>query len=190
MLIKLKIGPRLTAGFGIVIGVFLVAMSVVLYFQKETLQAAQQIQRESLPFALTADEMVLDVTQVQQFLQDAAATHNRESFDEADRYARDFKINLSKFQEMFQSENDAVALKKLADLDKKFDAFYDLGKKMTEIYITKGIEAGNELMGDFDQQTEALSEDLGALRQDQVDEANEMANTIVDASTLSRNALI
>jgi methyl-accepting chemotaxis protein len=190
VLIKLKIGPRLTAGFGIVIGVFLVAMSVVLYFQKETLQAAQQIQRESLPFALTADEMVLDVTQVQQFLQDAAATHNRESFDEADRYARDFKINLSKFQEMFQSENDAVALKKLADLDKKFDAFYDLGKKMTDIYITKGIEAGNELMGDFDQQTEALSEELGALRQTQVDEANEMANTIVDASTLSRNALM
>ncbi len=190
MLIKLKIGPRLTAGFGIVIGVFLVAMSVVLYFQKETLQAAQQIQRESLPFALTADEMVLDVTQVQQFLQDAAATHNRESFDEADRYARDFKINLSKFQEMFQNENDAVALKKLAELDKNFDAFYDLGKKMTEIYITKGIEAGNELMGDFDKQTEALSEELGELRQSQVDEANEMANTIVDASTLSRNALM
>ncbi|MEO0029668.1 MAG: Methyl-accepting chemotaxis protein PctC [Pseudomonadota bacterium] len=190
MLIKLKIGPRLTAGFGIVIGVFLVAMSVVLYFQKETLQAAQQIQRESLPFALTADEMVLDVTQVQQFLQDAAATHNRESFDEADRYARDFKINLSKFQEMFQNENDAVALKKLAELDKNFDAFYDLGKKMTEVYISKGIEAGNELMGDFDKQTEALSEDLGALRQDQVDEANEMANTIVAASTLSRNALM
>jgi methyl-accepting chemotaxis protein len=190
VLIKLKIGPRLTAGFGIVIGVFLVAMSVVLYFQKETLQAAQQIQRESLPYALTADEMVLDVTQVQQFLQDAAATHNRESFDEADRYARDFKINLSKFQEMFQNENDVVALKKLAELDKKFDAFYDLGKKMTEVYISKGIEAGNELMGDFDKQTEALSEDLGALRQDQVDEANEMANTIVAASTLSRNALM
>jgi methyl-accepting chemotaxis protein len=190
VLIKLKIGPRLTAGFGIVIGVFLVAMSVVLYFQKETLQAAQQIQRESLPFALTADEMVLDVTQVQQFLQDAAATHNRESFGEADRYARDFKINLSKFQEMFQNENDAVALKKLAELDKNFDAFYELGKKMTEIYITKGIEAGNELMGDFDKRTEALSEDLGELRQTQVDEANEMANKIVDASTLSRNALM
>jgi methyl-accepting chemotaxis protein len=190
VLIKLKIGPRLTAGFGIVIGVFLVAMSVVLYFQKETLQAAQQIQRESLPYALTADEMVLDVTQVQQFLQDAAATHNRESFGEADRYARDFKINLSKFQEMFQNENDVVALKKLAELDKNFDAFYDLGKKMTEIYITKGIEAGNELMGDFDKQTEALSDDLGELRQTQVDEANEMANTIVAASTLSRNALM
>ncbi len=56
MLTNLKIGSRLTAGFAIVICVFLAAMSVVLYFQKETLQAAQQIQRESLPFALIADD--------------------------------------------------------------------------------------------------------------------------------------
>lgn len=190
MLIKLKIGPRLTAGFGIVICVFLAAMSVVLYFQKETLQAAQQIQRESLPFALTADEMVLDVTQVQQFLQDAAATHNRESFGEADKYAQEFKQNLAKFRVMFENEQDAEALKKLAAIDKSFDEFYELGKKMTEIYITKGIEAGNELMEDFDKRSEVLGDELGALRQVQVDEANDMASAIVDASTLSRNALL
>ena len=190
MLINLKIGPRLTAGFAVVICVFMAAMSVVLYFQKETLQAAQQIQRESLPFALTADEMVLDVTQVQQFLQDAAATHNRESFGEADKYAQDFKKNLAKFRVMFENEKDAEALKKLAEIDKNFDAFYELGKKMTEIYISKGIEAGNVLMADFDKQTTELSEVLGELRQVQVDEANAMADSIVDGSTLSRNALL
>lgn len=190
MLTHLKIGSRLTAGFAIVICVFLAAMSVVLYFQKETLQAAQQIQRESLPFALTADEMVLDVTQVQQFLQDAAATHNRESFGEADKYAQDFKKNVAKFRAMFESEQDAEALKKLAEIDKNFDAFYELGKQMTEIYITKGIEAGNVLMEDFDERSTALGEVLGELRQVQVDEANAMAQTIVEGSTQSRNALL
>ena len=187
---NLKIGSRLTAGFAIVICVFLAAMSVVLYFQKETLLAAQQIQRESLPFALTADEMVLDVTQVQQFLQDAAATHNRESFGEADKYAQDFKKNVAKFRVMFESEQDAEALKKLAEIDKNFDAFYELGKQMTEIYITKGIEAGNVLMEDFDERSTALGEVLGELRQVQVDEANAMANSIVEGSTHSRNALL
>ena len=186
----LKIGSRLTAGFAIVICVFLAAMSVVLYFQKETLQAAQQIQRESLPFALTADEMVLDVTQVQQFLQDAAATHNRDSFGEADKYAQEFKKNVAKFRVMFESEQDAEALKKLAEIDKNFDAFYELGKQMTEIYITKGIEAGNVLMEDFDERSTALGEVLGELRQVQVDEANAMAQTIVEGSTQSRNALL
>lgn len=190
MLTNLKIGSRLTAGFAIVICVFLAAMSVVLYFQKETLQAAQQIQRESLPFALTADEMVLDVTQVQQFLQDAAATHNRDSFGEADKYAQDFKKQVAKFRVMFESEQDAEALKKLAEIDKNFDAFYELGKQMTEIYITKGIEAGNVLMEDFDERSTALGEVLGELRQVQVDEANAMAQTIVEGSTQSRNALL
>ncbi len=190
MLTNLKIGSRLTAGFAIVICVFLAAMSVVLYFQKETLQAAQQIQRESLPFALIADEMVLDVTQVQQFLQDAAATHNRDSFGEADKYAQNFKNNSAKFRAMFEKEQDAEALKQLTDIDKKFDAFYDLGKKMTEIYITKGIAAGNELMGDFDERSTELGEVLGALRQVQVDEANTMADNIVQGSTHSRNALL
>lgn len=187
---NLKIGSRLTVGFAVVICVFMAAMSVVLYFQKETLQAAQQIQRESLPFALTADEMVLDVTQVQQFLQDAAATHNRESFGEADKYAQDFKKQVAKFRAMFESEQDAEALKKLAEIEKNFDAFYELGKQMTEIYITKGIEAGNVLMEDFDERSTALGEVLGELRQVQVDEANAMANSIVDGSTHSRNALL
>jgi methyl-accepting chemotaxis protein len=190
VLTNLKIGSRLTAGFAIVICVFLAAMSVVLYFQKETLQAAQQIQRESLPFALIADEMVLDVTQVQQFLQDAAATHNRDSFGEADKYAQDFKKNSAKFRAMFEKEQDAEALKQLTDIDKKFDAFYDLGKQMTEIYITKGIAAGNELMGDFDERSTELGEVLGELRQVQVDEANTMADNIVQGSTHSRNALL
>ncbi len=165
-------------------------MSVVLYFQKEALQAAQQIQRESLPFALTADQMVLDVVQVQQFLQDAAATHNRDSFGEADKYAQDFKKNIAKFRAMFESEQDAVALKKLAEIDQNFDAFYDLGKKMTEIYISKGIEAGNVLMEDFDKRSSALGDVLNELRQEQVDEANAMADAIVHGSTQSRNALL
>jgi methyl-accepting chemotaxis protein len=190
VLIKLKIGPRLTAGFGIVIAVFIVAMSVVLYFQRETLQSAQQIQRESLPFALAADEMVLDVTQVQQFLQDAAATHNRESIGEAEKYAQEFKKNLDKFRLMFENEHDTEALNKLASIDKNFDEVYELGKKMTELYITKGIDAGNALMEDFDKQTSELNEELGALRQVQVDEAVEMANNIVEASLQSRNALL
>jgi methyl-accepting chemotaxis protein len=190
VLIKLKIGPRLTAGFGIVICVFLIAMAVVLHFQRETLQAAQQIQRESLPFALTADEMVLDVTQVQQYLQDAAATHNRDSIGEADKYAQMFRENSAKFRVMFQNEQDAEALKKLTQIDQDFEAVYELGKKMTELYITKGIEAGNELMGDFDERTGALSEELGELRQAQVDEATTMANVIVEDSLLSRNALL
>ena len=190
MLKQLKIGPRLVAGFGIVIGVFLLAMAGIVFFQNAVVEDAQQIQRESLPYALTADEMVLDVTQVQQFLQDVSATHNREGLEEAESHAQAFKAGLEKFRTMFRRENNSQAVKAMDELDAEFDAFYSLGKQMAEAYITKGIQAGNALMEDFDKRCDVLNEKLGELRKTQVDEANEMSMRIVDASTLSRNVVV
>jgi len=90
MLNNLSVGRRLSLGFGLVIGVFLVAMSVILLFQSKTLQSVTQIHDESLPFALRADRMALDLAQIGEFLTDAAATHNRESIAEAEEKAVDF----------------------------------------------------------------------------------------------------
>ena len=190
MLKQLKIGPRLVAGFGIVIGVFLLAMASIVFFQNAVVEDAQQIQRESLPYALTADEMVLDVTQVQQFLQDVSATHNREGLEEAESHAQAFKAGLEKFRTMFRRENNPQAVQAMDELEVEFDAFYSLGKQMAEAYITKGIQAGNALMEDFDKRCDVLNEKLGELRKTQVDEANEMSMRIVDASTLSRNVVV
>jgi methyl-accepting chemotaxis protein len=190
MLNQLKIGSRLAVGFVAVIGVFLVAMAVILWHQTEVLTDAQQINDESLPYALLADEMVLDVVQVQQFLQDASATHNRDGFDEAEQHAKEFKVSLEKFRAMFRQENDLDALKEMDTLDKEFNEFYALGKVMTEAYITKGVAAGNELMEDFDKRCDALNEKLEKLRKTQVDEANTMASNIVAASSLSRSVLL
>ena len=190
MLKQLKIGPRLVAGFGIVIGVFLLAMASIVFFQNAVVEDAQQIQRESLPYALTADEMVLDVTQVQQFLQDVSATHNREGLEEAESHAQAFKAGLEKFRTMFRRENNPQAVQAMDELEVEFDAFYSLGKQMAEAYITKGIQAGNALMEDFDQRCDVLNEKLGKLQKTQVDEANEMSMRIVDASTLSRNVVV
>jgi methyl-accepting chemotaxis protein len=190
MLNQLKIGSRLALGFVAVIGVFLVAMVVILWHQTEVLADAQQINDESLPYALLADEMVLDVVQVQQFLQDASATHNRDSLDDAEQHAKEFKVSLDKFRAMFRQENDLDALKEMDTLDKEFNEFYALGKVMTEAYITKGVAAGNELMEDFDKRCDALNEKLEKLRKTQVDEANTMASNIVAASSLSRSVLL
>lgn len=190
MLNQLRIGPRLSAGFAIVIGVFLMAMAGIVFFQNDVLNDAQQIQRESLPYALTADEMVLDVTQVQQFLQDVSATHNREGLEDAEKHAQSFKAGLDKFRTMFRRENNPQAVQAMDDLDAEFNAFYSLGKRMAEAYITKGIQAGNDLMEDFDKRCDVLNEKLGELRKSQVDEANEMSLRIVDASILSRNVVL
>jgi methyl-accepting chemotaxis protein len=190
MLHQLKIGPRLALGFGSVILTFLLAMAAILWHQMEVLADARQINEESLPFALLADEMVLDVVQVQQFLQDASATHNRDSIDDAEQHAKEFKVSVDKFRTMFRQENDLEALKTLDDLEARFNEFFALGKVMTEAYITKGVAAGNVIMEDFDKRCDELNETLEKLRKTQVDEANAMTSNIVAASTLSRDVLL
>ncbi len=91
---------------------------------------------------------------------------------------------------MFQRENNPQAVQAMDDLGLEFDEFYTLGKRMAEAYITKGIQAGNALMEDFDKRCDVLNEKLGHLRKTQVDEANDMSTRIVDASTLSRNVVV
>ena len=190
MLHQIKIGPRLALGFATVIAVFLLAMAVLLWHQMEVIDDARLIQEESFPYALMADEMVLDVVQVQQFLQDASATHNRESLEDAEKHAQEFKVELEKFRVMFRREQDVASLKKLDDLEVSFDQFYALGKVMTEAYITKGVEAGNRIMEEFDKRCDALNDELAELRKVQVDEANTMTANIVAASARSRDVLL
>lgn len=190
MLGKLKIGTRLTFGFGLVISVFLMALSVILAYQTQTLASARQIKNESLPFVLIAERMVLDVSQVGEFLTDVAVSHHTEGLEEAEQTAKDFHENAEKFKTMFRNENDTVALKKMEDIQSQFSAFHALGVKMADTYMRKGMDAGNELMEDFDKKSSELDKALNEFNQSQVDEANQMAEQIVQASANSYDVVI
>jgi len=187
---KLKIGTRLTFGFGLVISVFLMALSVILVYQTQTLASARQIKNESLPFVLIAERMLLDVSQVGEFLTDVAVSHHTEGLEEADQSAKDFHENAEKFKTMFRHENDTVALKKMEDIQSRFSAFHALGIKMAHTYMRKGTDAGNELMEEFDKISSELDVVLNEFNQSQVDEANQMAEQIVEASSNSYNIVI
>ena len=190
MLNKLSVGRRLSLGFGLVIGVFLVAMSVILVFQSKTLQSVTQIHDESLPFALRADRMALDLAQIGEFLTDAAATHNRESIAEAEEKALDFHEQAALFKQMFKQENDVQALQKMEEIERKFDRYLSLGKEMVDVYITQGVKAGNVMMAEFDEISEDLDGQLGEFNKSQVDEAKQMAQNIMDLSSSTFNMVI
>jgi methyl-accepting chemotaxis protein len=190
MFSKLKIGTRLTFGFGLVISVFLMALSVILVYQTQTLASARQIKNESLPFVLIAERMLLDVSQVGEFLTDVAVSHHTEGLEEADQSAKDFHENAEKFKTMFRHENDTVALKKMENIQSRFSAFHALGIKMAHTYMRKGTDAGNELMEEFDKISSELDVVLNEFNQSQVDEANQMAEQIVEASSNSYNIVI
>jgi len=99
-----------------------------------------------------------NVVQVQQFLTDVAATHDRAAVEEA-RAARDAAHRALDKWVKLQPEKAAAAKELKTDLDNLFN----IGLKMAEVYIGQGVEAGNAMMkssGGFDAATASLAERL------------------------------
>jgi methyl-accepting chemotaxis protein len=190
MLNNFKIGSRLTLGFGLVISVFLAGMALILVYQDRTLASAHQIKNESLPFALRAEKMLQDVSHVGEFMTDAAVTHNRDGIQEAEEKFRDFSEHAAQFKTMFRNENDAQSVQKIEAIEAKFLAYFNIGKKMVDVYIRRGTEEGNALMEDFDKHSDDLDQALEEFTRSQVDEANAMASNIVDAANSSYDMVI
>jgi len=178
---QLALSKQLLIAFGIVVGLFSVAMLLVGTLTSDLRRDVRQMHDETLPFLLVVGSMNLARTEVQQFLTDVSATHDPAGYKDAEAAAQNFKDGINKFREMFRRENDAKKLKQLDDLERDFDVFYAGGKKMANAYITQGMEAGNLLMKGsdtepgFDQQSEALSKSTKVFREDQQAESNQIS---------------
>ena len=179
MLKDMKIGQRLGLGFGLVILFFVATVLVTTVYLKTADTSAKLVANESVPYAITAGDMVLDVAQVQQFLQDVSATHNPGGYKDAEEAAQGFRAGAAKFREMFTREADSKALKALDDMEADFNRYYDLGKRMAGVYVTQGITEGNKIMEDFDKIAGALTDEITKLKKAQVDEADTNSRGIV-----------
>lgn len=191
---NLRIGTRLAVGFAVVIGVFVLTLALIFMHQNTVRDAAQQVKKQTLPFVLLADDMRLAVSQVQQFLTDVSATQNRGGYKEADEAAQRFKADALKFADMLRSGKDAKhieeQIKEIEDIVARFDACYATGKLMAETYINDGTQTGNEKMTVFDKQSAEMLEALAEFQEEQTAEAQKMVDTVVSASTLSRQVVL
>lgn len=61
--------------------------------------------------------MKLQAAQIQQWLTDVSATHNRDGYADADEAVPIFLKQKDKFQAFFKSNNDQAALKELAAIE-------------------------------------------------------------------------
>ncbi len=98
---------------------------------------------------ITAEDIAFSILQVKQFFTDAAVTHNQKSFQEAEAAAALVKKNISQFNE-YQKISPEES-KKLKDITKLFDAFYNQGKVMATTYLTQGLDAGNIIKAELEQ---------------------------------------
>ncbi|HXU93919.1 MAG TPA: HAMP domain-containing protein, partial [Gallionella sp.] len=181
----MSIGARLAAGFVVVVALFVANLLMVGVSFSSLLKDIQLIKEETLPYVLAVDEMDTARSEVQQWLTDVSATHNRDGYKDADEAAKRFLADVEKYKQMYQKENDAESLKKMQDIETSFNTFYSHGKTMAEAYITQGLEAGNAAMEGFDKDSKAISDELGKFREQQIAEAHQIVSNTVSAAELT-----
>ncbi len=177
----MKIGARLGLGFGAVLALIVLAVVMTTVSLNSAGTSANQVAGERLPFALLAENMALNVVQVQQFLTDVSASHNPDGYRDAEKAADKFQEDTAKFKEMFRKEKNANAVKEVEDLEAAFGQYYKDGKHMSEVYVAQGIKEGNKIMEGFDKTAEALTQKVARFRKEQVDQALAGSQVVVDA---------
>lgn len=148
----------------LVIVLFLSNIIYVMNGMNEFAQKVKEIQDKDLIITLKADELKLDVIQVQQWLTDISATRAAEGyadgFDEAEKYAENFGEGILELQKI-----DVANQKELQQYQVSFDAYYQMGNKMAESYIEGGPEKGNQVMDDFDAFAEEINTSIQKYRE-------------------------
>jgi len=148
---------------------------------------------ESAVFAKLAQTLKLNVVQVQQWLTDISATGAAQGlddgFDEAQKSADAFAKSVEQFRQMYQSEGYTERLKELDDLEEKFAAYYEMGKKMATAYIEQGREGGNTRMREFDAFATALTDAVEPFVQEQIAELDESMSAIVNRSSRLKTSI-
>lgn len=176
---------RILLGFAAVLTLMVVMALVSYIFNTKSETTLIEIDNTILPNALTAGVMANDVVQIQQFLTDVSATHNTAGYEEAGAYVQDFKQGITKFRR--QADDDAEKLKKLAELEQDFDKFYANGKRMAAAFVSGGLEAGNQIMEEFDQSSVNLTNRMREIKDSEVNHVTNSVHELTEvAKTVTR----
>ena len=107
-------------------------------------------------------DVEMDIVQVQQYLQDYAATRGLDGLDdglnEADKYANKFKSDVKAATALAASLGSAELVASFTKIEKAFPEWYAFGVQMAKAYAAQGPAAGNKMMARFDELCDTLQE--------------------------------
>lgn len=152
---KLKIKHKLEIAFSLILITFfanIIISIIVINHNKDRVTNVREVTYKQVEYATSINESVIEV---QQFLSDASATKNMDSFTEAEKYKNKFKDSISKLEQINPEMKD-----KIEKINSDFDKFYELGTNMANAYIKDGYEKGNVLMEQFDPMATNLSSEI------------------------------
>jgi methyl-accepting chemotaxis protein len=186
MLKNMKMSTKLAMGFAIP-ALAILAMTVGIYRVTGTVKAsvngASTESQASFSLAMRAQQMKLDVVQVQQWLTDISATRGQDGlddgFDEAENSRQSFVAGVSEFNDLYAGRGDRQKLAEMKTMKKAFDAYYETGKKMARSYVDGGPAEGNKYMADFDAAAEALRKAMDPFVEGQTLQGGAMLEAIV-----------
>jgi len=179
----MRVGIRLGGGFGIVLVLTVVLAVVTVISLQRVDRGTEQVVHESLPFVLLADEMLVEMVDIQQLFTDISLTLNLDGAKET-KVKHDLIVEgLGRFEAMYRAENDQESLRNISELRGAVESFMEMGRRMMSAYLDQGYEAGNMLMEGFDQQAIDLRRQLELFRQQQVDEISGNGEQILALSS-------
>ena len=144
----------------IFMGCILLLMATWVYQSSaDFVDKARYAKDNNIRMAIIAQQMRIDVIQIQQWLTDISATRAQNGLDdgfvEAENSYNSFLSGLDAF-EKFYASRDVAMLKKVKDLRGGVSMYYDVGKQMAHAYIDKGPAGGNQIMAHFDDASSGL----------------------------------
>ncbi|MFP5239274.1 MAG: methyl-accepting chemotaxis protein, partial [Acidobacteriota bacterium] len=176
---QFSVRSKMMFGFGLVLAAMAAGALIMALSLGSVRERAAQVRSESLPFAARAATMKLMAVEVQQYLTDVSATGENDGLADAEKSALKFRESLGEFKVMFAREKDSKMLAEAEAIGRLFEEMYALGKRMAEVYVKDGREAGNKLMEDFDAKTDALAGRIDPLQEGQYKEADEQVEAVV-----------
>jgi hypothetical protein len=133
-------------------------------------------------------KMQQEVIEVQQYLTDISATRGRDGLDdgfsEAEKSRQAFLEGVEKFQAAYLQQGATGKIEKLDTIAGRFDSYYEDGRKMAQAYIDGGPDAGNKLMGDFDQAADQLNQVFEPFVQENMSSGNSALQSSVTLLSL------
>ncbi|MDH4224660.1 MAG: methyl-accepting chemotaxis protein [Deltaproteobacteria bacterium] len=184
----MRIGTKVSFSFATILiimglsslGIFLVTEIV----KGKTIKAKQ----DSFVYSQKAQQMKLNVVQVQQWLTDISATRGQDGlndgFELAQLNADEYLKTLGEFRTYYQ-KNNPENLPVVGQLEALFLSYYNTGIKMAKGYVAGGPAVGNKLMSGFDKSATALTEQLDVFVHHETQDLDEDIADIV----LSLNSL-
>ncbi len=177
-----RVSVLLWVGFSSVVLLFALNLLLVGFSLSKLINNVNEIDALTLPNVMVVDNMDLNRSEVQQFLTDVSATHDRAAYQEAEESAQGFFKGTEQFKQYYRQSNNVLRIKQIEEMEKDFNQFYSSGKSMAEEYIRKGVDAGNVLMKGnneirgFDNDSTSIAEKLTLFREQLVAEARKVTS--------------